>query len=226
MSCLRVPSHIGDRSILMKKGERGRHRQRDRRTDKHRERDRDRETERDRDRQTEKETGRQRQRRETERQTGKQTEKERDRQRQIRDWEAFRQTNRQTDRDRDTQREAEERQTDRDFPNYLTTAQPPVSTEGEKQNSGWRHASPWNTWTGAGVARLRCLGKTRSARGMIAISRRSTQNHQLFWPTQDLMMMSWCLMSSDVSWHIRDKLWPMPKHGSINLYVHGNQKAR
>ena len=29
-------------------------------------------------------------------------------------------------------------------------------------------------------------------------------------------------MSSDVSWHIRDKLWPMPKHGSVNLYVHGN----
>ena len=41
-----------------------------------------------------------------------------------------------------------------------------------------------------------------------------------------MMMMSWCLMSSDVSWHIRDKLWPMPKHGAINLYVHGNQKAR
>ena len=39
------------------------------------------------------------------------------------------------------------------------------------------------------------------------------------------MMVSWCLMSSDVSWHIRDK-WPMPKHGSIILYVHGNQKAR
>ena len=38
--------------------------------------------------------------------------------------------------------------------------------------------------------------------------------------------MNWCLMSSDVSWHIRDKLWPMPKHSSINLYVHGNQKAR
>ena len=33
-------------------------------------------------------------------------------------------------------------------------------------------------------------------------------------------------MSSDVSWHIRDKLWPMQKHGSIILYVHGNQKAR
>ena len=29
------------------------------------------------------------------------------------------------------------------------------------------------------------------------------------------LMMSWCLMSSDVIWHIRDKLWPMPKHGSI-----------
>ena len=41
-----------------------------------------------------------------------------------------------------------------------------------------------------------------------------------------LMTMSWCLMSSDVIWHIRDKLWPMPKHGWIILYVHGNQKAR
>ena len=25
------------------------------------------------------------------------------------------------------------------------------------------------------------------------------------------MMMKWCLMSSDVSWHIRDKLWPVQK---------------
>ncbi len=32
---------------------------------------------------------------------------------------------------------------------------------------------------------------------------------------KEMMMMSWCLMSSDVIWHIRDKLWPMPKHGSI-----------
>ena len=39
-------------------------------------------------------------------------------------------------------------------------------------------------------------------------------------------LMKWCLMSSDVGWHIRDKLKPMPKHGSINLYVHGSQKAR
>ena len=41
-----------------------------------------------------------------------------------------------------------------------------------------------------------------------------------------MMMMQWCLMSSDVSWHIRNKLWPMPKHGSMIAYVHGNQKAR
>jgi len=48
---------------------------------------------------------------------------------------------------------------------------------------------------------------------------REIHRHQNRWS------VSWCLMSSDVSWHIRDKLWPMPKHGSINLYVHGNQKA-
>ena len=30
-----------------------------------------------------------------------------------------------------------------------------------------------------------------------------------------MLLLSWCLMSSDVIWHIRDKLWPMPKHGSI-----------
>ena len=35
-----------------------------------------------------------------------------------------------------------------------------------------------------------------------------------------------CIMSSDVGWHIRDKLRPMREHGSINLYVHGSQKAR
>ena len=35
-----------------------------------------------------------------------------------------------------------------------------------------------------------------------------------------LLLLSWCLMSSDVIWHIRDKLWPMPKHGSIRkVYV-------
>ena len=53
-----------------------------------------------------------------------------------------------------------------------------------------------------------------------------------WWKTQawrwlycNVMMMKCCLMSSDVSWHIRDKLRPMPKNGSVNLYVHGNQKA-
>ena len=35
----------------------------------------------------------------------------------------------------------------------------------------------------------------------------------------DTMMMSWCLMSSDVIWHIRDRLWPMPKHGSIKIHI-------
>ena len=35
-----------------------------------------------------------------------------------------------------------------------------------------------------------------------------------------------CLMSSDVHWHIWDKQRPMREHGSVNLYVHGSQKAR
>ena len=35
-----------------------------------------------------------------------------------------------------------------------------------------------------------------------------------------------CLMSSDVGWHIRDKLRPKREHGSILLYVHGNPEAR
>ena len=51
--------------------------------------------------------------------------------------------------------------------------------------------------------------------------RKATLNH-----AEALVMMKWCLLSSDVSWHIRDKLWPMPKHSSIILYVHGNQKVR
>ena len=48
-----------------------------------------------------------------------------------------------------------------------------------------------------------------------------TQNPDIDVDISDLvMMMSWCLMSSDVIWHIRDKLWPMPKHGSIkSTYV-------
>ena len=42
--------------------------------------------------------------------------------------------------------------------------------------------------------------------------------------TTMLLLLLCCLMSSDVSWHIRDKLRPVPKHGSILLYVHKNQK--
>ena len=41
-----------------------------------------------------------------------------------------------------------------------------------------------------------------------------------------MMMMKWCLMSSDVSWHIRDKLWPMPKHASIILYPASTETRR
>ena len=40
----------------------------------------------------------------------------------------------------------------------------------------------------------------------------------LYWFGFDLMMMmSWCLMSSDVIWHIRDKLWPMPKFNKSHI---------
>ena len=55
--------------------------------------------------------------------------------------------------------------------------------------------------------------------------RKSTSTFTQLLSSVRTLMMKWCLMSSDVSWHIRDKLWPMPKYGSINLYVHGNQKA-
>ena len=53
------------------------------------------------------------------------------------------------------------------------------------------------------------------------------QNPQVaLWVGRQYYPISWYLMSSDVSWHIWDKLWPVPKHGSVILYVHGNQKAR
>ena len=38
---------------------------------------------------------------------------------------------------------------------------------------------------------------------------------KIYWTVLRHWLLSWCLMSSDVIWHIRDKLWPMPKHGSI-----------
>ena len=40
------------------------------------------------------------------------------------------------------------------------------------------------------------------------------------------LLLLCCLMSSDIGWHIRDKLRPMRAHGSILLCVHGNRKAR
>ena len=84
-----------------------------------------------------------------------------------------------------------------------------------------------HTLTGMGSAALAaavlCAAKTTRS------IRKDSNNEVLKWKCilwALTMMMSWCLMSSDVSWHIRDKLWPMPKHGSVILYVHGNQKAR
>ena len=61
-----------------------------------------------------------------------------------------------------------------------------------------------------------CCGKHTclSRQKMILVAAPANDSPQL------MMMMSWCLMSSDVIWHIRDKLWPMPKHGSIkSTYV-------
>ena len=48
-------------------------------------------------------------------------------------------------------------------------------------------------------------------------SRTHTHTHIFFFKC--------CLMSLDVSWHVRDKLRLMHQHGSILLYVHGNQKG-
>ena len=93
---------------------------------------------------------------------------------------------------------------------------------------------------------LRCCWRTtwttRSKRRPTCSAQLHLPTHNLFWAnvrvqlhlpplgSLDLLispgtlyrnlMMSWCLMSSDVIWHIRDKLWPMPKHGSIkSTYV-------
>ena len=40
------------------------------------------------------------------------------------------------------------------------------------------------------------------------------------------MMMSWCLMSSDVSWHIRDKLLPMHKTARFNKSLRSRKPER
>ena len=40
-----------------------------------------------------------------------------------------------------------------------------------------------------------------------------------------LLLLLCSLMSSDVSWHISDKLGPMREHGLLLIYVHGNHNA-
>ena len=40
------------------------------------------------------------------------------------------------------------------------------------------------------------------------------------------LLLLCCLISSDVSWHIRDKLRPVCEHSSVLLYIHRNHKAR
>ena len=50
-------------------------------------------------------------------------------------------------------------------------------------------------------------------------SRVRCSNHWAIPAPRTLLMMNWCLMSSDVMRHIRDKLWPMPKHGAINSFM-------
>ena len=71
----------------------------------------------------------------------------------------------------------------------------------------WRHSH-------TGLCSLPCISRQTAALSP------TNPSFQFFHPRCALMMMSWCLMSSDVIWHIRDKLWPMPKHGSIkSTYV-------
>ena len=68
-------------------------------------------------------------------------------------------------------------------------------------------------------------GNKRRGKKEIYILQPCTETTSAIPQFTPMRRMKWRLMSSDVSWHIRDKLWPMPKHGSIILYVHGNQKA-
>ena len=53
-----------------------------------------------------------------------------------------------------------------------------------------------------------------------------TPSSSLWCATFTLLLLLCCLVSSDVCWHIRDKLRPMHEHGSILLCIHGNQKSR
>ena len=47
-----------------------------------------------------------------------------------------------------------------------------------------------------------------------------SMNYQCYWCTLTSLVRFSC-----VGWHIRDKLRPMPKPGSVLLYIHGNHKV-
>ena len=51
-------------------------------------------------------------------------------------------------------------------------------------------------------------------------------SHSSWTMWEGLMMMKWCLMSSDVSWNIRDKLWPMPKAARFNKSLRPRKLTR
>ena len=67
----------------------------------------------------------------------------------------------------------------------------------------------------------RCIGRTAQDGGHL-------DSHTAPRWTMSVQKPSfrWCLMSSDVRWHIRDKLRPVREHGSILLYVHGGSLGR
>ena len=81
-----------------------------------------------------------------------------------------------------------------------------------------RTANSWHQWTTKHEAKLICVSRSAMLSGKIM---QRTLTYFRIRADRDstsllnMMMMKWCLMSSDVSWHIKDKLRPMPKHGSI-----------
>ena len=63
----------------------------------------------------------------------------------------------------------------------------------------------------------RCFTSTETVRTISVTDgepRTSTSTFTQLLTSLSLLLLC-CLMSSDVGWHIRDKLRPMPKHGSI-----------
>ena len=112
--------------------------------------------------------------------------------------------------------------TQRYYSNSVVSLDQPTHTDGKvhwkkvKQNGGLRYKRVFCSFLWLSHVNSRLTATAARINSLYSISERESVT----------MMMKWCLMSSDVSWHIRDKLWPMPKHGSINLYVHGNQKSR